>query len=65
MHNIPLNIDNKATIWIAKDPTHFGKAKHIRIRYHVIRDYVKKVEISLKYIPRYSQIVDPLTKSLG
>ncbi|KAG6503119.1 hypothetical protein ZIOFF_035409 [Zingiber officinale] len=41
----PLMIDNQAAIAIAKDPTHFSRAKHIKVRYHALREAVKDKEI--------------------
>jgi len=40
------------------------KTKHIKRRYHFVRDAMKKKEISIKYIPINKMIVDPLTNPI-
>ncbi|KAG6472491.1 hypothetical protein ZIOFF_069955 [Zingiber officinale] len=60
----PLMIDNQAAIAIAKDPTHFSRAKHIKVRYHALREAVKDKEIQLIHVPTKNQKADMLTKVL-
>lgn len=60
----PLMIDNQAAIAIAKDPTHFSRAKHIKVRYHALREAVKDKEIQLIHVPTENQKADMLTKAL-
>ncbi|KAG6479777.1 hypothetical protein ZIOFF_063251 [Zingiber officinale] len=60
----PLMIDNQAAIAIAKDPTHFSRAKHIKVRYHTLREAVKDKEIQLIHVPTENQKADMLTKVL-
>ncbi|KAG6483115.1 hypothetical protein ZIOFF_059755 [Zingiber officinale] len=60
----PLMIDNQAAIAIAKDPTHFSRAKHIKVRYHALREAIKDKEIQLIHVPTENQKADMLTKVL-
>ena len=56
--------DNSSTIDISKNPIQHSKTKHIEIRYHFIRDLVKRKIMTLEYIPTERQNVDIFTKSL-
>ncbi|KAG6538135.1 hypothetical protein ZIOFF_003246 [Zingiber officinale] len=60
----PLMIDNQAAIAIAKDPTHFSRAKHIKVRYHALHEAIKDKEIQLIHVPTENQKADMLTKVL-
>jgi hypothetical protein len=54
--------DNTAAIQYAKDPKFHRKAKHIKRRYHFVRDAIKSKEIVVKYLSTTKMIADPLTK---
>ena len=41
------------------------KLKHIEIKYHYIRDMVRRGAMKLKYVATDEQIADVLTKSLA
>ncbi|CAL5345664.1 unnamed protein product [Camellia sinensis] len=41
--------DNKATIFMTKNPAFHSRTKHIDMRLHFIRDLVAKEEVTLKY----------------
>ncbi|XP_074377786.1 secreted RxLR effector protein 161-like [Apium graveolens] len=41
--------DSKSAIALTENPVFHGKSKHIRIKYHFIRDLVKKGEVVIKY----------------
>ena len=56
--------DNDACISITTNPISSQKAKHIDIKYHIIRDYVKRKIISLERCPTVDMKADILTKSL-
>ncbi|KAG6526934.1 hypothetical protein ZIOFF_009021 [Zingiber officinale] len=57
--------DNGSTISILKDPVLHGKIKHIRIRYHFLRELVNENIIHVEYCRTNEQKVDIFTKSLG
>ncbi|KAJ0928198.1 putative RNA-directed DNA polymerase [Helianthus annuus] len=61
---IPLYCDNKSTICLARDPIYHGKSKHIRVKYHFIRDLVKKRELNVIFCATKDQIADIMTKAL-
>ena len=41
-----------------------SRSKHIKIRYHFIRDHVQKKDIALEFIQTEFQLVDIFTKPL-
>jgi hypothetical protein len=42
--------DNMFAIAMTKNPVFHAKSKHIKLRYHFIRDMVSKKEIQLEFI---------------
>jgi len=62
---IPLCVDNQGAIFLASNPTHDHRTKHIDIRYHFIREKIEDDIIKLYHIPSEDQIADILTKSLS
>ncbi len=56
--------DNQACIGLATNPVHYARSKHIDIKYHFIRDYVNKGDISIVYCPTKEMIADALMKLL-
>lgn len=65
MGPVLLYIDNRSAIDLAKNPVFHGRSKHIDIRYHFIRECVKRGEIVLKHVSTENQRADVLTKSLA
>lgn len=59
-----INVDNKSAIELAKNPVHHERSKHIDVRFHFIREQVKKGEVELSYIPTKEQKADIFTKAL-
>jgi len=50
-HNcIPIYCDNTAAICLSKNPILHSRAKHIEIKHHFIRDYVKKGVLDIQFI---------------
>ena len=43
---ITINEDNQACIALTKNPEDHNRTKHIQMRYHAIRDYVERKEIT-------------------
>jgi hypothetical protein len=62
---IPLCVDNQGAIFLASNPTHDHRTKHIDIRYHFIREKIEDGIVKLYHIPTEDQIADILTKSLS
>ena len=63
----PLTIyeDNQSTICMAENPKFHGRAKHIDIKHHYVRNQVNEKKIELKYCPSEYMIADMLTKGLS
>jgi len=57
--------DNTAAIVVAKDPKYHGKTKHIKMRYHYIREAITEQDVILKHISTNSIVTDPLTKPIA
>ena len=57
--------DKQSTIEMTKNPQYHGKAKHIDIRFHYIREMVTMNKIELKYCKSDKMIADILTKGIG
>ncbi|GJS98310.1 hypothetical protein Tco_0819480 [Tanacetum coccineum] len=53
--------DNQRAIHLAKNPVFHGRTKHIKIRYHSIRELVSEGTLSLKKILRSKNPADMLT----
>ena len=56
--------DNSSAIDISKNLIQHSKTKHIKIRYHFIRDLVETKIVYLEYIPTEWQNADIFTKPL-
>ena len=62
---VELKVDNRSALALAKNPVFHGRSKHIRIKYHFIRDCLEDGSIKAEHIPITDQLADILTKSLG
>ncbi|KAG3044193.1 hypothetical protein PC122_g24908 [Phytophthora cactorum] len=56
--------DNQSCIKMTKNPVNHGRAKHIDIKYHHIRDEVKRGEVKLEYCETSLMLADIMTKAL-
>uniref|UniRef100_A0A151UI49 Retrovirus-related Pol polyprotein from transposon TNT 1-94 n=1 Tax=Cajanus cajan TaxID=3821 RepID=A0A151UI49_CAJCA len=56
--------DNSSTIKLSKNPVMHGRSKHIRVRFHFLRDLVKDREIELVHCGTQEQVADLMTKAL-
>jgi hypothetical protein len=57
--------DNIAAIVVDKDPKYHGKTKHIKMRYHYIREAITEQDVILKHISTNYMVADPLTKPIA
>ena len=57
--------DNHGCIQLFDNPVFHDRSKHIKIRYHFIREYVQRGAVMLQYISTDEQVADILAKSLG
>ena len=61
-----LSIDNQAAMKLATNPINHTATKHIRMRYHLVRQLVSETkEIRLEWVDTKGQCADPLTKPIG
>lgn len=57
--------DNQSAIYLAKNPQFHGRAKHIGIKYHYIREQVENGNVKLSYCRTEEMVADALTKGLS
>ena len=56
--------DNQAAVALAYNPRHKRRTKHIDVRWHFIRQYIKQGDITVPYCPTSDMVADILTKNL-
>nr|GEZ59920.1 retrotransposon protein, putative, unclassified [Tanacetum cinerariifolium] len=61
---IPIYYDSKAAIAISCNPVQHSHTKHINIRYHFIKEQVKKGIVELFFVRTEYQLADLFTKAL-
>ena len=61
----PLFCDNEAASILAGDHVWHSRVKHIRVKYHYVRELVEDDEISISRIRLADNLADILTKPLG
>lgn len=59
-----IKVDNKSAIELEKNPVNHERSKHIDVRFHFIRDHVKKGSIELVHVASQEQAADIFTKPL-
>ncbi|KAK8913818.1 hypothetical protein KSP39_PZI024059 [Platanthera zijinensis] len=59
-----LNCDNQAAIALTKNPMFHGRVKHVRMKYHFIRELVKNGEVEVIFCSTKDQAADIFTKAL-
>jgi hypothetical protein len=62
--SVPLMCDSSSAICLAQNPVFHGRAKHIKMRHHFLRDSVEKRDIVIKYNDTERQLADIFTKPL-
>ena len=62
---IPICGDNQGSIFMADNPVTESHSKHIDLRWHGIRDYIKEGLIEIFYIEGTKNPTDMFTKNLG
>ena len=58
-------MDNQSAIALAKNPVFHDRSKHIKLKYHFIREAVETKKVELEFVPTELQLADMLTKPLG
>jgi hypothetical protein len=61
---IPLYCDSKSAIAISCNPVQHSKTKHIRVRYHFIKEHVEDGTVELFFVKTEYQLADLFTKAL-
>nr|GFA12238.1 hypothetical protein [Tanacetum cinerariifolium] len=61
---IPMYCDSKAAIAISCNPVQYLRTKHIDVRYHFIKEKVKKGIVELFFVGTEYQLADMFTKAL-
>jgi hypothetical protein len=62
--SVPLMYHSSSAIGLAHNSVFHGRAKHIKVRHHFLRDHVEKGEIEMKFIDTERQLTDIFTKPL-
>jgi len=62
----PLKIycDNSVAVFFSKNDKYFKGAKHMELKYFVIKEEVQKNRVLIEYVSTELMIPDPLTKRL-
>ncbi|KAG8056507.1 hypothetical protein GUJ93_ZPchr0002g23482 [Zizania palustris] len=61
---LTLYCDNKAAVFFSHNNKSSGAAKHIDLKYLVVRERVQDHTINLEHISTKKMLADPLTKGL-
>ena len=61
----PLFMDSKSAINLPENPVHHKRSKHIRVKYHWIREQVGDKVVKLVHVPTMDMVADIFTKALG
>ena len=61
---VELKVDSKSALALAKNLVFHERSKHVRIKYHFIRDCLEDESIKASHIATTNQLADILTKSL-
>jgi hypothetical protein len=62
--SVPLMCNSSSAICLAQNPVFHRRVKHIKVRYHFLRDHIKKGDIVMKYIDTERQLTNIFTKPL-
>ena len=61
---ITLFYDNSRAVTQSKDPRNHKKEKHIKRKYHIIRDIITRGDMVVAKIESENNLADPFTKAL-
>ena len=62
---ITLFYDNSGAVAQSKDPRNHKKGKHIKRKYHTIRDIIARGEVVVAKIESVNNLANPFTKTLS
>ncbi|GKF97319.1 hypothetical protein Tco_0293140, partial [Tanacetum coccineum] len=63
-NRIPMYCDSKSAIAISSNPVQHSKTKHIDIRYHFIKEHIKRGTVEIYFVGTEYQLADLFTKAL-
>lgn len=61
---VVIYVDNQSAIKIAENGVQHDRTKHIDIRYHFVKDYIKQKKIKIQWLESSEQRADIFTKAL-
>jgi hypothetical protein len=61
----PIYLDSKSAIELANNPVHHERSKHINVKFHFMREEVKKKNVELIHVTSEDQVADIFTKPLS
>ena len=61
---LPVYCDNEAAVKIAKKESPFFKSKHIRLKYHTVRDHISSNFVDVLDVDTHDNLADIFTKTL-
>ena len=61
----PIMCDNQGSMYLAENPTHHSRTKHIDVEYHFIREKLKMRVIEFKHSPTEHKLTNVLLKALA
>jgi hypothetical protein len=59
---MPICCDNQSAIALAKNPKFHPWTKHIRVKFHYIREVVESSEVTILKVRTQDNVADSLTK---
>ncbi|KAK8934286.1 hypothetical protein KSP39_PZI015019 [Platanthera zijinensis] len=62
--HLTVHCDSQSAIFLATNPVHHARTKHIDVRYHFVRDLIEKGDILLQKIDTKDNPADMMTKVL-
>jgi hypothetical protein len=62
--SVTLMCDSSSVICLAHNPVFYGRAKHIKVRHHFLRNHVEKGDIEMKFIDTKMQLANIFTKPI-
>jgi hypothetical protein len=62
--HVPLQCDSTSAISVMENPVLHSKTKHIKVRYHFLRDNIEEEKIALIHVPTHDQLANIFTKPI-
>lgn len=59
-----MHMDNQSAIAVVNNPDHHGRMKQVDVRHHWIRQFVRRKQLKIYYVPTADMTADIFTKAL-